>query len=142
MVASSLGWLAGSVAQIFWYELLSEVRFPGAGLLVESLPWAFLGTGQALALLAVGLHSFAFSAPRALAWALVSAAGGASTEAAVVLTTRPFYDALRGAMGEYALNAVQLAILAAALYALPTGLVLIRTVRPTAAGGAQAGGTA
>ena len=127
VVAGSLGWLVGSFAQVLWYELLSEVRFPGNGLIVGCLPWAFLGVGQAVVLFAAARpHSFAFPAFRVFA----SAFGDALIEAVVPLTTRPFHDALGGALGEYGIGAAQSAVLAAILYAAPTGAVLVRYLGP------------
>ena len=110
-----------------------EARFPGAGLLVESLPWAFLGAAQALTLLRAARRPR--SAALAGLWAMAGAVGGILTVAAVVLTTRPFYGALRGTLGEYGINAVQVAVLIATLYAAPTGSVLVRVFRRAEAGG-------
>lgn len=138
VAASFFGWVAGSLLQVFSYELLPAPGFPGGGLLVESLPWVSLGVAQAAALGAKARRRPGLAAAPVVApWALASITGGTLTVAAVVLTTRPFYGALGGALGEYGTAAAQLAVLVAILYAAPTGWVLALLLGRARAGEAR-----
>ena len=133
VAASFFGWVTGSALQVFFHEIFTANGSPGGGLLVESLPWVSLGIGQAAALLWIRPRS---KVPVAL-WVLAGAAGGVFTEAAAVLTAGFFYDALEGVLGEFEIAAAQLAVLAAILYAIPTGAVLVGILLRVEAGGTR-----
>lgn len=128
----SLGWAGGSVVFVFSSYLLGgfSPADPGAGEVISaSLPWIFLGFGQAVILAVFSGFRLKMSLVFSFSWFIMASAAGLLITTILLHTDGPGVDPLnRVAALELLGQAARYAALIVAVYGIPTGIVLASLV--------------